>query len=105
MDVETHPILMLRNNYNYSNSVNPILTPIKLLDTLLKLIFDSVIEFIRICKDELLISVEARKDFRNRAICMIKLLVSQLHQRIFSHQHAAFFTQKFSRSLKKDCIS
>jgi len=96
---------MLRNVYQYATSNSVMLTQQGLHDQLLKLIFDSIIEFIRIAKEELLISAEARKDFKARALHMVKLLASQLHTRMFNHQHAAYFTLKFTRSLKKDCIA
>lgn len=72
---------------------------------MLKLIFDSVVEFIRITKEELMISPELRKEFKARAITMVKLMVTHFHHRMFNHANANYFTLKFQRSLKKDSIN
>ena len=66
-DPQTLQILMVRNTYHHN--VNSVMhSHIAYQEHLLKLIFDSLVEFIRITKEDLLISPEARKDFRQKAI-------------------------------------
>lgn len=79
VDPETQPTLTIRNLYVYNP--NPItLTQLRYQEQLLKLIFDSVIEFNRLTKEELLINPEQRREFKAKSYAMVELLVNKLHE-------------------------
>lgn len=66
-DPATQPALTIRNLYVYNPS--PVtLTQQGYQEQLIKLIFDSVIEFIRVTKEELLINPEQRGEFKARTL-------------------------------------
>lgn len=85
---------MIRNTYQNTTD-NRFLSHTAFQEIMLKLIFESVLEFIRITKEELMIAPELRKEFKSRAIAMVKLMVHHFHHRIFNHAHANYFTLKF----------
>jgi len=103
-DPSTLQTLMVRNTYHH-NANSVMHSYIAYQEHLLKLIFDSLVEFIRIAKEDLLISPEARKDFRQKAIQMVKITVCQLKTRMFDHVHSSYFALKFANALKKESIN
>lgn len=95
---------MIRNTYQNTTD-SRFLSHSAFQEQMLKLILDSVLEFIRITKEELMIAPELNKEFKSRAIAMVKLMVHHFHHRVFNHANANYFTLKFQRSLKKDSIN
>ena len=75
---------MIRNTYVH-NTTNVMHSPVAYQEHLLKLILDSLVEFIRLSKEDVMISPEARKEFKQKAMQMVKHTVQQLRSRMFDH--------------------
>ena len=102
-DLTTGPILMLRNYYKNSNKY-VILEPQVFYERIFEFLLSSCVEFIRLAKDESFKFPERAKLFKNKAVCMVKSVIIQLHNKLINQVHGNFYILKLSRTITKESL-